>query len=480
MMNTRFVLYLLGWLMLLLGGFLCVPLLTAVAFGEELRPFLATGLAAAIAGLAVTRWLRPDDRSVRPREGFLVVGGAWIVASLFGALPYLLTAGGPGPVDAVFESVSGFTTTGSTVIADTTVLPRSLLLWRAMTQWLGGMGIILFTIAILPLLGIGGMQLFKAEVPGPVADKMQPRLASTARSLWGIYVALTVLEWLLLRLAGVDGFEALCHAFTTLATGGFSTRNGSLGEFGSPAVEWIVIAFMLAAGINFVLHYKVAVGRGREVVRDAELRYFIGVAAGATTFFALTVHEPGAHVADTVRNAAFQAVSLLTTTGYVTADFELWPEASLLAILVLLTLGGMSGSTGGGIKSLRTLLAFRSLRATIDRLIHPHAIRPVKYGGVVVEDAVLSGIWAFLTAYFALAVLGAIVVALAGYDVLTAVSASLTTVGNVGPGLGEIGAYDNFAHFQGHVKLTLAVLMLFGRLEIFTLLALFSREFWRR
>jgi trk system potassium uptake protein TrkH len=478
--NIRFVLYLLGWLLVFEGGFLCVPLAAAAVFGEAVAPLLLTGGAAAAAGLALIRVFRSADRRIRPRDGFLVVSGAWISVSLFGALPYLLTAGGPGPVDALFESVSGFTTTGSTVIADTSVLPRSVLLWRAMSQWLGGMGIILFTIAILPLLGIGGMQLFKAEVPGPVADKVQPRLANTARSLWGIYVALTVLEWLLLRLAGVDGFEALCHAFTTLATGGFSTRNASVGEFGSPAVEWIVILFMLAAGINFVLHYKVVAGRGREVLRDAELRYFLGVVVAATGFFALTIHQSGTAIADTVRIAAFQAISLLTTTGYVTADFELWSGASLLGVLVLLTLGGMSGSTGGGIKSLRTLLAFRSLRATVDRLIHPHAVRPVKYGGVVVNDAVLSGIWAFLTAYFVIAVVGAAVVALAGYDVLTSITASLTAIGNVGPGLGEIGAYDNFAHLPGFAKITLAVLMLFGRLEIFTLLALFSRGFWRR
>jgi trk system potassium uptake protein TrkH len=479
-MNNRFVLYLLGWLMLMEAGFLCVPLLTAALYGEPILPYVLTMFIAVLASVAMVRSFRPKDRHIRPRDGFLIVGGAWVVVSILGAAPYILTPNALGPVDALFESVSGFTTTGSTVIADTTVLPRSLLLWRAMSQWLGGMGIILFTIAILPLLGIGGMQLFKAEVPGPVADKVQPRLANTARSLWGIYVALTALEWLCLRWAGLDAFEALCHSFTTLATGGFSTRNASVGEFGSAAVEWIVIVFMLAAGINFVLHYRVVVGRGREVLRDAELRYFLGVALGVTVYLTLTIHESGDRIVDTFRTAAFQTVSLLTTTGYATADVELWSGAAQLAVIVLLTLGGMSGSTGGGIKSLRTLLAVRSLRTTVHRLIHPHAVRPVKYGGVVVEDSVLSGIWSFLTAYFLIAILGAIVVALAGYDVLTAISASLTAIGNVGPGLGHVGSYDNFSHFPGVVKITLAVCMLFGRLEIFTLLALFSREFWKR
>ncbi|MFV2072653.1 MAG: TrkH family potassium uptake protein, partial [Thermoanaerobaculales bacterium] len=420
-MNRRFVLFLLGWLLLLAGAFLCLPLLAAMVFHESVVPYVVSIGVAAAAGLALVRINPPRDKSIHPRDGFLVVAGAWVAVSLVGALPYIVS-GALGPVDAIFESVSGFTTTGSTVIQDTRVIPEALLLWRAMTQWLGGMGIILFTIAILPLLGIGGMQLFKAEVPGPVADKVQPRLAATARTLWLVYVGLTAAEWVALRLAGVGGYEALCHAFTTLATGGFSTRNTSVGEFGSPAVEWIVVLFMLLAGINFVLHFRVLTGRAGEVWRDAELRYFLGVVAAATLVLAVTTHEKGALLLDTLRAAAFQAVSILTTTGYVTTDFEGWATLPLLVLLVLMVLGGMSGSTGGGIKSLRALLAIRSLRAALHRLIHPHAVRPVKYGGAVVSETVLSGIWAFLTAYLLIALAGAAVVAAYGYDLLTAIS----------------------------------------------------------
>ncbi len=478
-MNLRFCAFLLGWLLLLGAAFLLLPLGAALFFRESILPYCCAIVLAAAGGGATVRYVKPTNRRIQPRDGFLVVGGAWILISLIGAIPYVV-AGALGPVDAIFESVSGITTTGSTVIADVTVLPKALVLWRAMSQWLGGMGIILFTIAILPLLGIGGMQLFKAEVPGPVADKVQPRLANTARSLWGIYLGLTALEWLLLKLAGMTGYEALCHSFTTLATGGFSTRNTSIGEFGSPLIEWIIVFFMLMAGINFVLHYKILVGRGREVLKDAEIRYFLAVVVGVTAVLTLVVHEPGNGFFDSLRLAAFQTVSLVTTTGYVTTDFELWPSLALMMVVVLLIPGGMSGSTGGGIKSLRALLAFRSLRVTLHRLIHPHAVRPVKYGGVVVEESVLSGIWAFLTAYILLALLGAMVVASHGYDVLTSVTSSLTAIGNVGPGLGQIGAYDNFAHFPGLVKICLAALMLFGRLEIFTLLALLTRGFWRR
>ncbi len=464
--------------MLLTGVFLGVPLLAAAVYREPLWPFLGSIVVAAGLGAAALLLSNPTDQRIRPRDGFLIVGGSWILVSLIGALPYLMT-GSLGPVDALFESVSGFTTTGSTVIADVTVLPRSLLLWRALSQWLGGMGIILFTIAILPLLGIGGMQLFKAEVPGPVVDKVRPRLAATARSLWGIYVGLTGAEWLLLRLAGMTTYDALCHALTTLPTGGFSTRNASVGEFGSSTVEWIITVFMIFAGINFVLHYRLITGRALQVWKDVELRYFLGVVAAATVIFTVTTHVPGERVLDTVRSAAFQTATILTTTGYVTVDFELWPSIALIVVMVLMLLGGMSGSTGGGVKSLRALLAVASLRTTLHRLIHPHAVRPVKYGGQVVSESVLSGIWAFLTAYMLITVAGALVVAAHGYDVVTAVSSSLTAISNVGPGLGEVGAYDNFAHFPGLVKVTLAVIMLFGRLEIFTLLAMFSREFWR-
>jgi trk system potassium uptake protein TrkH len=477
-MNRRFVIYLLGWLLLLDCAFLVLPLAASLVFGESPEPWVAAMSVAGVIGLLLVR-ARPVDRHIRPRDGFLVVGGSWIAVSLVGAVPYLVT-GFLGPVDALFESVSGFTTTGSTVIGDTTVMPRALLLWRAMSQWLGGMGIILFTIAILPLLGIGGMQLFKAEVPGPVADKVRPRLAATARTLWMVYVGFTAAEWIALRVAGLSGFEALCHSFTTLATGGFSTRNTSVGEFGSATVEWIIIFFMLLAGINFVLHFRLLTGRVKEVWNDSELRYFLGVIVISIAILFVTVHEDGARLGDSLRDAAFQTISILTTTGYCTTDFEVWTTLPLLVLLCLMVLGGMSGSTGGGIKSLRALLAISSLRTTLHRLIHPHAVRPVKYGGVVVPESVLSGIWAFLTAYLIIGLIGAGVVAAHGYDLMTSISAAMTSIGNVGPGLGEIGAYDNFAHFPGVVKVVLAGCMLFGRLEIFTLLALFSREFWRR
>ena len=477
-MNRRFDLNLLGWLAVFAGGYLLIPAAAALGFSEPVAPFLLSAAVAAAAGGVAIRITRTDDRRIRARDGFLVVSGAWVTVSLFGALPYVL-AGVLAPGDAWFEAVSGFTTTGSTVIADVTPIARSLLLWRAMTQWLGGMGIILFTIAVLPLLGIGGMQLFKAEVPGPVADKVRPRLAETARTLWAIYVAFTVAEAVLLRLCGIGWFESVCHALTTLATGGFSTRNASVGGFGSPAAEWVVTLFMLLAGINFVLHYRLVAGRSREVWRDSELRAFLGLVGGGIVVAAITLWEPGRALGELLRTASFQVVSIITTTGYVTADFEGWPHLTQLLLLTLMLIGGMSGSTGGGPKSLRVLLAVRSLRASVHRFIHPHAVVPVKYHGQVVPDAVLSGVWAFMTAYVLIALGATAVVAAHGYDLLTASSAALTAVGNIGPGIGDVGAYDNFAHLPGLAKFALSCCMLLGRLEIFTILVLFSRQFWK-
>jgi len=324
------------------------------------------------------------------------------------------------------------------------------------------------------------MQLFKAEVPGPVADKVRPRLIDTARRLWLIYVSLTAAEVALLLLAGVNPFEAICHAFTTLPTGGFSTRSLSVGAFGSPAVEWIVTAFMLLAGMNFVLHYRIATGRVREVWADTELRYFMAVAAGATAIVALRLLWTGRVVGEAIRLAAFQVISILTTTGYVTADFELWPSVTHIIFIVLMVLGGMSGSTGGGVKSLRALVGLRALRVAFDRLVHPRVVLSVKYSGQPVPESVLAGIWAFFTAYFVIAALASAAVAAAGYNLETSFSAALTALGNVGPGLGEVGAYDNFAHLPGVIKLVLSFCMLAGRLEVFTLLVLIRPEFWRR
>jgi trk system potassium uptake protein TrkH len=475
--NALLVANFLGWLLIGLGLVQVVPFTVALGFGEASLPYAASSATALVVGGSIVVAAKPEERRLRVRDGFLAVGVGWVLASVFGALPYGI-AGVLSPADALFESVAGFTTTGSTVMSDIESAPRALLLWRAMTQWLGGMGIIVFAIALMPLLGVGGMQLFKAEMAGPVASKITPRVTDTARRLWMIYIGLTVAECLLLTLAGTGFFDAVCHSLTTVSTGGFSTRNESVGAFGSPLVEWIVIFFMACGGINFVLHYRLITGQLRDVARDDELRYFLLILLGGTSVitFALWAWEPG-----TVRTALFQMVSITTTTGYATTDFEGWPSLALIVLLQAMLLGGMAGSTSGGLKGLRTLIGLRALASVFVRQLHPQAVsHPTRYAGKRVPDDVLAGIWAFFTAYFLIAMVVAAVVAGSGYDLITSLTTAATTLGNVGPGLGEIGPYDNFAHFPDHVKLTLSATMLAGRLELFTILVLFHPVFWRR
>jgi trk system potassium uptake protein TrkH len=474
--NLLLDLEILGWLLVGLAAIQGVPVAAAWLEGGPVLPYAASAVTALVFGLPVALSTRGPDRRLRTRDAFLVVSASWVLASAFGALPYVFT-GVLDPAGALFESVAGFTTTGSTALVDVEACPDALLLWRSLSQWLGGVGIVVFTVAVLPLLGIGGMQLFKAEVPGPTTDKLTPRVAGTARRLWIVYLGLTVAAFLALRVAGMGWFDALCHAFTTLATGGFSTRNASIGAFGAP-VQWVVTFFMFAAGVNFVLHYRLATGRGRGVLADPELRFYLTLLAGFIAAVAWNLHSAG--VVDPVRVAAFQVVSLLTTTGFGTADYEQWPALSRLLIVPLLVVGGMAGSTAGGLKSMRLLLGWRSFRSSLSRFVHPHLVKPVHYADRSVPDEVVNGVGVFFTAYLLVMVVGAVSVGLAGYDIDTAFSAAATTVSNVGPGLSEVGPTDNFAHFPAYTKLVLCGCMIAGRLEIFTLLVLFSPAFWRR
>ena len=476
-MNRALNIQILGWLLVGLGVLLCVPALGALVYGDPVLPYAMSATIALIYGLAIAFSVRATDRRMRVRDGFVVVVGAWLLASIFGALPYVVS-GVLSPIDAFFESVAGFTTTGSTVITQIEGTPRALLLWRSLTQWIGGMGIIVFTIAVLPLLGIGGMQLFRAEVPGPVKDKLTPRIADTARRLWLIYFGLTGIAFIALLLAGMGGFDAVCHALTAIATGGFSTRDDSIGAFG-PAVQWVIIAVMLISGINYALHYRLLAGRFLEVTRDVELRLYLFLIAACSVFVCWQVAEGGVGE-EMIRGSVFQVVSILTTTGFTSEDYELWSPIGQFLIFHMFLVGGMAGSTSGGIKTLRFLLGLSALRTFVWRLTHPHAVRRVRYAGRSVAEDVVSGVAMFFLAYLAIAALAGMVVASAGYDFVTSMSAAFTAIGNVGPGLGGVGPTDNFAHFPSAVKLTLSFCMIAGRLEIFTVLVILEPHFWRR
>ena len=472
----------LGALAVALAVVLLVPVPLSVSDGDGAQgAFLLASLVAGSLGAVLLGITRRGTLELTHREGFAVVTLGWVLFGVLGALPYWFHGALPSLVDAVFESVSGFTTTGATVLTDIEALPRSLLLWRALTHWLGGMGIIVLGLAILPMLGVGGMQLFRAEVPGPTADRLRPRIQDTAKLLWGVYVGLTAAEVALLMLGGLDLFEAVCHAFATMATGGFSTRNASVGAFDSAYVDAVVTVFMFLAGVNFALHHAALTGRWRRALRSEELRaYALLTVAAVVVIMAANAGGTYRSIAENLRYSAFQAVSILTTTGFGTADYELWPVVCQILLVLLMFIGGSAGSTGGGMKVSRVLLILKHAVVQLWALVHPRGVRVVKLDGNPVPAAVLQGVLGFFALYLLVTGAGSLGMAALGVDPVTSVASVIACVGNIGPGLGGVGPADNYAYLPQAAKALLAFCMLAGRLELLTVFVLFYPSAWRR
>ena len=498
-LNLRVVFGTLAALVAFSGVAMLAPAAVGLYYGEETWwAFLATALGAlAVGGGFWARWGRGESNAIRIREGFAIVALAWVVISLAGAVPLVLGDVVDGYTDAFFETVSGFTTTGATILGGggnpgIEEVPRSFLFWRSLTHWLGGMGIIVLTLAILPILGVGGMQLFKAEVPGPSADKLTPRVRETARRLWMIYFGLTVAQVILL-LPVMDLFDAVNHAFATMATGGFSTRDASVGAFGSAYVDWVLTLFMILAGMNFALHFRLLRGQAVTVFRDTEFRVYLGVVVLGSLVMAGALWEPVrallpgttdaqgyATLPEALRFGSFQTVSILTTTGFATADYEIWPPLAVGVIFLLFFVGGMAGSTGGGIKVVRQVLLFKNSFKEIKQLVHPQALLNVRLNGNVVPQDIMKNVLSFIVLYLALIGVGTLALALCGLDILTAFGGTISSVGNVGPAFGTLGPAENYAHIPVMGKWVLSFLMVAGRLEIFTMLIIFAPSFWRR
>jgi trk system potassium uptake protein len=478
-LNPRDVVHVVGAILLgVAAALLACALVGALLRDGSFWPLTLSALLTAIVG-GIARWLTPVPEDLNFREGFVIVTLGWLSVALFGAVPYLLSGAIPLPAPAFFESMSGFTTTGSTVLTDIEAVQPGILLWRSTTQWLGGMGVIVLAIAILPYLGVGGMQLFRAEVPGPTPDRLRPRIRETARLLWIVYAGLTVLALLLYMIGGMSWFDALNHAFTTLPTGGFSTKNASMGAF-SPFIQWTAIVFMYLAGINFTLHYR-AMSRGtRPYLRDPEWRFFTGVVVLATLLVAWSIrHEPGSWE-KILRDAAFQVVALVTTTGYGTADYEAWSPFTQMVLILLFFIGGMAGSTSGGPKVIRVLLVLKHGYQEIRKQLHPRAVFVAKVGGTVVQESVMLNVLGFMLMYAGIFGLGTLAMTALGMSLPTAAGAAATAISNVGPGLDEVGPTDNFGWIPWQGQLILSFLMLVGRLELYTVLILFHPGLWRR
>jgi trk system potassium uptake protein TrkH len=481
-MNLTLTLRILGALLLYLAGTLLLPIPFSLYYQDgAATSFLFSALTTASCGGMLFYFCR-SRKELSLREGFAVVCFGWTLFALFGALPYIYSGATLSPLDAVFETMSGFTTTGSTIFTDIEALPESILFWRALTQWLGGMGIIVLSLAILPMLGVGGMQLFKAEVPGPTADRLKPRIQDTAKLLWGVYLLLTALETLLLMLGGMTFFDALCHSFATLATGGFSTRNASVAAYNSAYIEWVVVLFMFLAGVNFTLHLQALRGRLTDFTKNEELRFYSWMTCGAIGLLMIFNMSSATYTGliESLRYSTFQVVSILTTTGFATADYELWPVVTQYILIMLMFIGGCAGSTGGGMKVARVLLLFKHAQVQIFRLIHPRAVRLVKLGKRPVDNEVLAGVLGFFALYIGIFIAASLLLAASGMDLVSGGAAAIACLSNIGPGLGSVGPVDNFAQVPAFAKAVLVVCMLMGRLELFTVLVLFFPSFWRK
>lgn len=472
----------LGFLLLLLAA--CMGLVIPVAFAlNEPGSALHMGISATITGAsgALLFLLSKGSKGagVSRRDAFAIVTFAWLLTGLFGSLPYLVSHSITSPVDALFESFSGFTTTGASIVPRPASLPRTILLWRALTQWLGGMGIIVLFVAVFSELGVGARFLFESEVPGPITDTMRPRIRDTSLALWRVYLVLTLAQTLVLVVCGLDLYDAVCHAFSTVSTGGFSTRNESLAAF-SPLAQTAVMIFMVLAGANFSLYLAVFAGRPSLLLRDRELWFYLSILILCGLIMAASLHLRFPDGLAALRHGLFQVISIATTTGFTTDNFDEYQGISKLILLMLMVVGGCAGSTAGGMKVIRLLILFKVLHRGVIRMLRPQIVMPIRLGPVVLSEAAVEATSGFFFLYVVTFVFASVFVAAHGLGVATAVSSVAASLGNVGPGLEAVGPASHYGHLPYSVKLVLIGCMVMGRLEFYTVLALFVPSFWKR
>lgn len=479
-MNFRIIFKVLGYLLLIIAFGMLAPLIISAVQGQyDTIPFVISISATTLTGLALSRIPMPKDK-IKTKDGLAIVTLGWIFASLFGALPFYLSGAIPSYVDAFFETVSGFTTTGATIIDDIEVLPMGILFWRSFTHWIGGMGILVVAVAVLPLMGAGGFHVFKAESPGPIADKIAPRIKDTAKILYTSYILISIAEFILLLLGGMTPFESAVHTFGTLGTGGFSTRNASIGAFNSSYITIVISIFMIMSGTNFSLYYDLYKGKWRDVLKNSELRLYLTIIAAAVIAITINMNSALYHNwFESFKQALFQVSSLMTTTGYTTYDYEQWTTFSQGILFLLMFVGGSAGSTGGSIKVIRILALIKLIRREVTKILHPRAVVSVKFGDQNVSENVLLNISGFFMLYMLIFIFGSIIISLEGISFMGASSAVAATLGNIGPGFEFVGPTHTYSQFSDASKLLLSFFMLLGRLELFTVIALLSPKFWR-
>ena len=480
-MNRRMVVYILGQMLNAEALLLLLPTAVSFLYREQgaAFAFLIT-IAATVAFGALCTFRRPQNRVIYAREGFAVVALSWLVLSAFGALPFWLTREIPSYVDCFFETVSGFTTTGASILTEVESLSRGLLFWRSFTHWVGGMGVLVFVMTVIPLGDNRSMHILRAEVPGPMVGKLVPRLKSTAKILYGIYIVMTAIEVVLLLFGGMDLYDSLVHSFGTAGTGGFSVKNASIGAYQSPYIEWVIAIFMLLFGINFNLYFFLLLGKIRTVLQSDELRCYLGIVGASIAVIAVNILPMYQKLGVAVRHAAFQVSSIITTTGYATVDFNGWPQLSRTILVVLMFFGACAGSTGGGLKIARLLLFFRTMRRDLRRMLHPHSVEVVMLDGKPVSEDTVAGANGFFLVYSAIALVTVLLISVDGFDFETNFTAMAACLNNIGPGLGMVGPTGNFSAFSDFSKLLLSFAMLIGRLEVFPMLLIFAPSVWWR
>ena len=477
-MNYRMIAFILGRVLLILAALMLLPLVTALVYGESVLPFVVTILLTALCG-GVLLLIRPKTREIYAREGFSCVGLSWLAMSLLGSLPFVIGGDIPRFVDAFFETVSGFTTTGASILNDIESLSRSGLFWRSFTHWIGGMGVLVFLMAVMPMSGERSMHIMRAEVPGPTVGKLVPRARQTARILYLIYTGFTVAETILLMCGGMSFYEALLHAFATAGTGGFSTRNASIAAFDSAYIEGVIAFFLVLFGMNFNLFYLMLIGRVREAFRSEELhRYFEIILVSIGLIVLGTFRNYGFW--QSLRNGFFLTMTTLSTAGFCTVDYTLWPAYLQTMIVLLMFIGGCAGSTGGGLKLSRVMLVIRTAAADVGRVVNPRRVNRVEMDGKRVTPETTGAVYAYVALVMLILLGCTALVSLDGYDFSTNFTAALSCISNVGPGLGRIGPSGNFAIFSSFSKIVMAITMLFGRLEIYAMLILFIPSTWKR
>lgn len=493
-LNYQIILHVMGLLLLCNGGFMLLATLVSWFYQDGVTLEISTAaLITLFVGTLLMFTTRGHSKEVKVREGYIIVTFGWIFMALSGALPYVISEAIPRFTNAFFETMSGYTTTGASILNDIEAIPKGILFWRSLTHWIGGMGIIVLAIAILPLLGIGGMQLFSAESPGPSADKLKPRITDTAKRLWLIYVSYTLAETVLLWTAGMSFFDAINHAFSTLSTGGFSTKNASIAYWNdNPAIQYIIIVFMLLAGSNFVLSYFAFKGKISKVLHDDEFKWYFWFIAGFTLISSLVVYFQADVSISSIdhpmvlgagesafRHSLFQVLTVITTTGFVSADFTMWTPFLTILYFGLFFLGGSAGSTAGGVKVMRHLIMIKNGLIEFRRTLHPNAILPVRFNGKSISKEIVFNILGFFILYMLAFIIGAVVLAALGLDFETAIGGAASSLGNIGPAFGALSPVNNFDMLPDFGKWWCSFLMLIGRLELFTVLIIMTPFFWR-